>query len=446
MYAPTQHLHPCVSLSKFFEKFKVDAVTAVGGHVVYCVDNCPNPCDFNAGELLRSASNALAEATRDIETVLGYSLCPKQEQETVRYPRQECGNMIQAKTGKHKSVKVINNHYLTAGKIKSDYVGTADVYYFDRDNDGYHETAELIISTTTPLEYPLEQLCVYFDGYNDNPQYAIDSNQRAELTANGVKLTFNSIDLITPQSFSPNSPFAVNHQINLCCCFDENGKPKTAKNDINSANNGCNGECPYASKLTVYRRYIDKQCDNADLIYHKALNVCGCGSCSVCVKSCVPACVIDVPNMCNHLRVIPVVVKESDDGRTCHCVQCPCPTFGEPDEVCIHYIGGTPDTNICDGVNKKVNAGLLDAVYYLAAARMELPYCVKCGCSVGFIERQQEIQEMRNNEPIDSTLLIDRTAWKMRGDDRFNTIVGSGRRGEFRAWSIVSQWVGKGCK
>jgi len=86
--------------------------------------------------------------------------------------------------------------FIVGGRRKSiSVIDDVDVTMEDLNSDGFYETRRVTIAKPT---YPLEQLKVYFSGYDGDPLYEIRPPKSKKVVGNNVVFEFNAWQLIDP--------------------------------------------------------------------------------------------------------------------------------------------------------------------------------------------------------------------------------------------------------
>ena len=413
------HKKTCYSLSDFFERLGVHPIHAIGATLECCDLQAWHDCELNVtpAEFTNAAATAICEAEATICRLTGISPCPRFEQERTRYPKQECGDMCD-RNGNFKFVTLCNNEFIEAGKRGTELIDTVDVCYFDHDEDGFYEIAQVTIPDTG---IDLSELYAFFEGHEADEAWCIRPIQNIETDGTTITISFWTWDLINPALLSGTRQGALFtgdcDKIDLCCQFDDNGKPFAADPDSGQ------DECPLVKTIEIWRVFVDKQSCPVQLGYAGG-DACTCAVCDICKTTMHPACTQETA-MCNAVRLVPS--EETEDG----CCLVHCPPAGEPDYAVVCYLGGRLNAS---GRIDEIYAPFKDAIYWLAASWMEYHPC-GCECEVKKI--------LDAKKPLGEDRFIS-------GEDQnhkyFGSIVREGTIGELKAWAVLKPLFDMRCK
>lgn len=353
-------------------------------------------------------ARAIASAEEDIANVLGWWPAPRWfELEPHRYPQfyrpdLYAVNMWNVR-GQRKAIKLKWGKLIQGGRRISELQGALVAPAFGNDDgDGFDETVT-ITQVGIDEDATLCEIKVYFAGHNGDPAYEIRPARTADLTGGTFTATFWAWQFIDPDLW--------------------NQLPVDGMNAIDA-----DDPASYVASVEVrwtYNSYIEShgtifwENDPSYVLQCAVCNGLGCEACSFTTQ-----------DLCIHARdtdagFVAITPAAFDVGTESWGVTTPAANR-DPDQVTVnYYAGGQSDRFLAGWDCDPLERYLAEAIAYLAAARLERPYC-SCGIMTALG------RDLRRDLTVTST---EGTGY-YTGDEVHDNPFGS-RLGELMAWRRI---------
>lgn len=191
-----------------------------------------------------------------------------------------------------------------------------------------------------------------------NGQTLTCKSKKTILTSNGKfeEICFHPWDLIDPEIYD--CPSILDMTCSTCDLIDGS--------DIDN----------YLETIKVERAVLDWREPLVEFIWWGDPNLCGCGSCEVCVKYCAPGCGITLDGRMGEVRISYAEQNANGDWISSGA----CPQVRSPDAVRVKYWAypyADDCKSICDtALGNEVSRQYETIVKNLVAARVPYPHCL----------------------------------------------------------------------
>jgi len=354
----------------------------------------------------------IQEAEREIESVLGYSVCPTfHSKEMHRYPqhfrRDTFGNGRNTR-GQYKSIKAKSGKFIEAGQRAVTLIGTATLgagtlALSDPDGDGFNE----LVTITLPAS--LSDACeikAYPPDYSGQEAWEIRPAKSKTITGGNVILQFDRWQIVKPDNYET---FPTNEDV-------------IALDPTDNTN--------FLTSIEVYREYTDFSQSSAEFSWTPDPSNFLNGYCGSCSGTGCTACSNTTQTGCVHVRdvnlglVVPVpATYDADSGTWSQSTFTEC---REPDTVKIWYKAGELSQTFLSGQScNPMEPFLAQAIAWMATARIERNFC-GCGNTLNLVSWLRE--DLAKSDDAGSF----NTDFDLLGNP-FGT-----KRGEIMAWQKIS--------
>lgn len=416
--ARSNELQTHLSLSRFAKIFGLNPIHFAGGagSVVWPLGS---GCDavwqqhaWQNNDIIsrEDATQAIYDAERDIQAVLGYPVAPEFiTQEAHAWPKFYDKAVVSASTavrGESKLVATRQARVIGVGRRAVAEVDTgAAVVYSDPNSDTWDELATITIAGSGLTS--TDGVKVYVAGHSADPLWEIRPLKSKSLSGGTLTITLDSWLLIDPDLWEYHPTGSA---------------PQTI--DVDDAAN-------FLSTVDVYREYVDSTNYPAQFTWNSSQNPGWCNSCGgVGCASCTPT----TQNGCAKLYdadrgfVQPLPATYASSTWTIQ----PWSVGKDPDSVKLWYYAGRRSQRFLDGLDSDpLDQYLAQAIAWLAVARLEAP---PCGCgrvSEQFAAIRKDIAEVDRARGVFFSVL---------NPDMISNPFGT-RRGEVDAWNRVAKLV-----
>lgn len=360
---------------------------------------------------------AIAQAEKEIATVLGYSLAPEWDvQHVLQYPKyynpRSMGYGGVNVRGSTKSVTVDKGYIIGPGRRATTEVETsASVVYSDPDGDGWDELATIVV--TTDVTEPSE-LHVYHEGTLANPSWEVRPVKGVTISGGIATITFDSWNLIDP---------------------DLHGAYPTTGSVV-----ALDAESPtiFVSNVDVYRVYNDTSAVSVEFVWDSADgNNFGLVVCPSCGGVGCSRCALVEQDGCFTVKdakrgvVVPFPASYDEDNGLW--ASASWTRANDPDWLRLYFYSGRMSQSfLSDWSLDPLDDQAARAIAWLATARMNRSPCSCANIDTTFRELKRDLTMSSRNE----------FNVRFSQQDIFKSPFGF-RVGEVRAWQYVHE-LGRG--
>ena len=352
-------------------------------------------------------AQTIAETESDIESWLGYHMCPDWEVDEWRpsqrpyqpeYVNYNAGDV----RGYRQTVRADWGYFISGG-VKAQTLIEADaaIVYTDEDGDGYKETATV---TVTTVAQDINEIAIFYPGMDGDEAWEI-KNTQVSIAVPTATIVFRREQAVIPEKLE---------------AFDIEGAE--AVGDV---------DADFLTTVDVYRRYNDPQAQASFLWEPLASGMCGScdgSGCTVCAYSTQTGCLIlrGEPRQ-SLVGYWPATWDEDalDFSRDTWAVS------RNPDIVRLYYYSGWRDKN--SHYVSRLSSEWERTVAYMAAARLPRP---PCDCSADTWRYwREDLNLAKGSEDGLATYnpLLSRVGLANPLDNPFGS-----KRGELQAWRKIS--------
>lgn len=352
-------------------------------------------------------AQTIAEVEEEIESWLGYHMCPDWEVDewrpTLRPMNAEYVNYnVHDVRGYRQTVRADWGYFISGG-IRAQTLVEAGVAiaYTDEDGDGYKETATVIVNT---VAQDPNEIVIFYPGKGGDDAWEIRSTE-VSIAVPVATITFRREQAVIPDKLE---------------AFNIEGAEAIGTVDAD-----------FLDKVDVYRRYNDPQAQASFLWEPLATGLCGtCGGtgCTVCAYSTQTGCLIlrGEPRQ-SLVGYWPATWNEDtlDFDRDTWAVS------RQPDVVRLYYYSGWRDKN--SRYVSRLSADWERTVAYMTAARLPRPPCDCSADTWRYWREDLNLASGDENGPATYNPLLSRVGLANPLDNPFGS-----KRGELMAWRKIS--------
>lgn len=352
-------------------------------------------------------AQTIAEVEDEIESWLGYHICPDWEVDewrpSIRPHSPEFVNYNGHDVRGFRQTVRADWGYFISGGIKAQTLIEAGVAiaYTDEDGDGYKETATVTVNT---VAQDINEIAIFYPGTNGDEAWEIQ-NPQVSIAVPVATIVFRREQAVIPEKLE-----AMNIE------------GAEAIGDV---------DADFLETVDVYRRYNDPQAQASFLWEPLATGLCGsCGGsgCTVCAYSAQTGCLILRGEPRQSLVGYWPATWDADDAdftRTAWAV------YRNPDIIRLYYYSGWRDKN--SRYTSRLSSDWERTVAYMAAARLPRPPCDCSADTWRYWREDLNLAAGDENGPQFYNPLLSRVGIANPLDNPFGS-----RRGELMAWRKIS--------